>query len=223
MGPESGISFNGAVRSWILRLGTRTKAADKDKIPPLLKVSPPATMSTLSFPPSPGSPSELVPPEKLLTACADRFFEQVHCFYWLYSSEYFYTRLETTYSGDITRLSGSWLCSLQSLVALVGPSEASLGDGQRVTESLEKAKALVPRVCDESDLDSIRALILLVSRFSALNMVTYDSLLKPPPGSSSSVEWVHQSGIRICGPRCTHSLFAGLAPGQVLNQRWCGG
>lgn len=152
-------------------MGARTKTADKDKIPPLLKVTPPSTMSPLTFPPSPGHPSELIPPQDLLTACAARFFEHVHCLYWLYSSEDFYTRLETTYSGDSSQQTGSWLCSLQSLVALCGLCEPSPDDGQRVAESLEKAKALVPRVCDEADLDSIRALILLVSHASRLRLL----------------------------------------------------
>src|SRR6478736_8004576 len=97
MGAESGASFNSAVRSWMLRMGagTRSKEKDKDKIPGMLKVSPPSAKSPLTdAASSPGNPCQF-PSQELLSACAARFFEQVHCLYWIYSAETFYTRLET--------------------------------------------------------------------------------------------------------------------------------
>lgn len=146
--------------------GTRSKEKDKDKIPGMLKVSPPSVKSPLTdVASSPGNPCQF-PSQDLLSACAARFFEQVHCLYWIYSAESFYTRLETTYSGDAGQLTASWLCSLHGIVALCAscePSPNGLVNGQRAHDSLEMAKSLVTRVCDEADLDSIRALIVLVS------------------------------------------------------------
>lgn len=147
-------------------MGARTKSAaqDRDKIPPLVKVSPPSTKSPFTSSSSPGRQADSLPPQDLLTSCAVRFFEQVHCIYWLYSSEDFYTRLETTYSsGDTRSHSASWLCSLQGLIALCACGEGSCDAGTSGPESLESAKALVSRVCEEAGLDSIRALIILVS------------------------------------------------------------
>ncbi|KAF5552816.1 Zn(II)2Cys6 transcription factor (Eurofung) [Fusarium napiforme] len=172
MGAESGVSFNSAVRSWMLRMGagTRSKEKDKDKIPGMLKVSPPSVKSPLTdAASSPGNPCQF-PSQDLLSACAARFFEQVHCLYWIYSAESFYTRLETTYSGDTGQLTASWLCSLHGIVALCAscePSPNGLVNGQRAHDSLEMAKSLVTRVCDEADLDSIRALIVLSLAFQS--------------------------------------------------------
>ncbi|KAF5700197.1 hypothetical protein FGLOB1_10920 [Fusarium globosum] len=172
MGAESGASFNSAVRSWMLRMGagTRSKEKDKDKIPGMLKVSPPSVKSPLTdVASSPGNPCQF-PSQDLLSACAARFFEQVHCLYWIYSAESFYTRLETTYSGDNAQMTASWLCSLHGIVALCAscePSPNGLVNGQRAHDSLEMAKSLVTRVCDEADLDSIRALIVLSLAFQS--------------------------------------------------------
>ncbi|KAG9500702.1 hypothetical protein J7337_006381 [Fusarium musae] len=172
MGAESGVSFNSAVRSWMLRMGagTRSKDKDKDKIPGMLKVSPPSVKSPLTdVASSPGNPCQF-PSQDLLSACAARFFEQVHCLYWIYSAESFYTRLETTYSGDAGQLTASWLCSLHGIVALCAscePSPNGLVNGQRAHDSLEMAKSLVTRVCDEADLDSVRALIVLSLAFQS--------------------------------------------------------
>ncbi|KAF5559218.1 hypothetical protein FMEXI_91 [Fusarium mexicanum] len=172
MGAESGASFNSAVRSWMLRMGagTRSKEKDKDKIPGMLKVSPPSVKSPLTdAASSPGNPCQF-PSQDLLSACAARFFEQVHCLYWIYSAESFYTRLETMYSGDNGQLTASWLCSLHGIVALCAscePSPNGLVNGPRAHDSLEMAKSLVTRVCDEADLDSIRALIVLSLAFQS--------------------------------------------------------
>lgn len=173
MGAESGVSFNSAVRSWILKMVVQKNNMDRDKIPSMIKVILPAAKSPLTTLASPGHPPEL-PPRDILSACAARYFEQVHCLYWLYSSEDFYTRLESTYSGDYKQQTGSWLCSLHSIVALCvlcEPSPNSLADGQLVHDSLETAKSLVSRVCDEADLDSVRALIVVVSNVGGVSPV----------------------------------------------------
>lgn len=86
--------------------------------------------------------------------------------YWLYSSEDFYSRLEVTYSSHPQRHTDSWLCSLHSIVALTAtcvPVANGKPDENLARRALEKAKILTSKVCDEADLDSIRALMLLVS------------------------------------------------------------
>jgi len=107
-----------------------------------------------------------LPTEDIVQSCASRYFEKVHSMYWLYSTEEFYTRLEATYSRSRTQQSGSWLCSLHSIVAL-GASSIQLPESPHNEElgrkSLEAAKLLVSTVCDQSDLDGVRAYILLVS------------------------------------------------------------
>ncbi|KAL2206876.1 hypothetical protein CC79DRAFT_1358677 [Sarocladium strictum] len=183
MGAESGVSFNSAVRSWMFRISARmmtiNEENDKDKIPPPVKMTPPSTRSPLSFSSTPaGQPATLLPPQTVVTSCATRFFEQVHCLYWLFSTEDFYSRLETTYRGgtDKSLQTGSWLCLLQSMVACAS-CDSGPDDGPRLPESLDKAKALVPKVCDEADLDSIRALILLVGATTPIQSRLWLTLL----------------------------------------------
>lgn len=98
-----------------------------------------------------------------------RYFEDSHCIYWLYSSEQFYARLEATYANmnQGTPCTFSWMCSLYCIFAV-----GELVDlPEHVPEKfcgedyLDMAKALLSDVCDEASLESLRALILLVSNF----------------------------------------------------------
>ena len=86
--------------------------------------------------------------------------------YWLLSSEDFHTRVDASYSGGQAQQTSSWLCVLHSIVALGAPGLPSpAGESQNqewARNSLDAAKLLVSSVCDEADLDSVRALILLV-------------------------------------------------------------
>lgn len=110
-------------------------------------------------------PSKL-PRKDIILACSARYFKEVHSIYWLYSSEDFHTRLEATDFDSYAQQTNSWLCSLHSIVALgslCGSETEGVPDEQLAQSSLETAKLLTPKVCDEADLDSIRALILLVS------------------------------------------------------------
>lgn len=160
VGPDSGISFNAAVR----RLDPDIEARpEEDLIPP---------MRTATLPPAtPSSPANLKSPQKawlphkeLCRAYISSYFRDVHCLYWLYSSESFHTRLEKTYS-DVTSasVSASWLCSLCCIFAIGSMSQSNSHESTKSSEYLAIAKEMVPEICDEADLDSVRALILLVS------------------------------------------------------------
>lgn len=164
MGAESGAGFNVAVRDWVLK--TKSHSINKEVIPTWVKARLPGAK------PQPTSESlsldlSTLPSQDVLLACAARYFEEVHSMYWLYSSEDFYSRLEVTYSNTTPQHTDSWLCSLHSIVALTAtcvPISNGNPDENLAHRSLEKAKMLTSKVCDEADLDSIRALMLLVSR-----------------------------------------------------------
>lgn len=162
IGADSGISFNAAVRT--LHPDAIASKVDKDIIPGMKTTSlPPTTPES-----TPGSILHTdvhLPPRDLCFQYVSRFFDEVHCLYWLYSSEQFHTRLESTYSNRAPA-TASWVCSLYSIFALgsQNPSNSSASiDGKSSSDWLALAKGLISRVCDEADLDSIRALILLVS------------------------------------------------------------
>jgi aldehyde dehydrogenase (NAD+) len=82
--------------------------------------------SKFSFPPqTPSSPRDLpnidlpyLPPREHCDYYIARYFEEVHCLYWLYPTEQFHARLEETYLNYHTISSRSWLCSLYSICAL---------------------------------------------------------------------------------------------------------
>jgi hypothetical protein len=170
IGADSGISFNAAVRS--LHPDSIASKVDKDIIPGMKTTSlPPATPES-----TPGSVpcGEIhLPSRNLCFRYVSRYFDEVHCLYWLYSSEQFHTRLEHTYANHAPS-SASWICSLYSIIAMgsLNVSESSTSiDGRNSGEWLALAKGLVSRVCDEADLDSVRALILLVRTISTLSNV----------------------------------------------------
>ena len=96
IGADSGISFNAAVR--YLKPDSLAAKLDIDVIPGMKTTAlPPATSES-----SPGDqvhPTEIqLPPRDLCLEYVAKYFEEVHCLYWLYSSEQFHTRLENTYS-----------------------------------------------------------------------------------------------------------------------------
>lgn len=163
IGADSGISFNAAVRS--LHPDSLASKVDKDIIPGMKTASlPPTTPES-----TPGSVPHTeiqLPPRELCFQYVSRYFDEVHCLYWLYSSEQFHTRLEHTYSYRMPA-TASWICSLYAIFAMgsLNSTNASHSiNGKSSSEWLAMAKGLVSRVCDEADLDSVRALILLVRR-----------------------------------------------------------
>jgi len=67
------------------------------------------------------------------------------------------------YSNVSSSLSSSWLCSLCCIFALGSMESGNSYNTMVSSDYLAIAKDMVPEVCDEADLDSVRALILLVS------------------------------------------------------------
>lgn len=150
-------------------------------IPPLKTALLPPTPSASSILTPDSGRMEIVylPPRQNCALYVKRFFSEVHCLHWFYSSEQFHNLLERTYQEHGVTASASWLCSLYSIFAMgsatpledediadFDPSESQ--DRRHSTglisssQYLAMAKSLVQRVCDEADLESIRALALLV-------------------------------------------------------------
>jgi hypothetical protein len=107
-----------------------------------------------------------------------RFLEDVHCTHWLYSIETFLYRVDNTYAGRAPTPSNSWMCSLYAIFAIgaanyeepTGQSPLPAGspaatDDRASADYITLAKQLIPTVYDEADLDSIRALAIMVRRF----------------------------------------------------------
>lgn len=145
-------------------------------------ISPPKVGS---YPPALPTPSPSVdsdahdrfylPSRELGDFYISRFLEDVHCTHWFYSIETFLYRVDNTYSGKGSSPSSSWMCSLYSIFAIGaanydepnGQSPLPAGspaasDERTSADYIALAKQLVPTVYDEADIDSIRALAILV-------------------------------------------------------------
>lgn len=186
VGTDSSIGFNAAIRM----IKTEPQPDDSDNNPP--KPTQPIIiqpLSTTSLPPAtpessigvnPGSDAcsgsachhqpIYLPPLEHASACVQRYFDEVHCLYWLFSTEQFHERVHETYLTGGVLASASWLCCLYCVYAIGSAGGAAATHGQQQqqqqlktsTEYLVMAKALVPQVVDEADVDSVRALSLLV-------------------------------------------------------------
>ncbi|KAJ5371833.1 hypothetical protein N7517_003839 [Penicillium concentricum] len=154
MGPESGLSFNAAIRR--LTGDEIYTPESPDVIPGMVTAAMP-----IPSPRSQQSGADLPPLEECQTSVM-RYFEEVHCLYWLFSSDRFHIQLEKTYHTPLESLTASWLCSLYSILAIVHIDSNGSGDRITATEYLEQAKAYVPSACDEGTLDSVRAMVLLI-------------------------------------------------------------
>ncbi|RQM07415.1 hypothetical protein DH86_00003209 [Scytalidium sp. 3C] len=94
----------------------------------------------------------------------------IHCLYWFYSPEQFYTALDQTLEDRGSSSTFSWLCSLYSIFALgsmapsnqpVDPNSNMPQDGKTAIDYLAMAKDLSLRVADEADIESVKAFALL--------------------------------------------------------------
>lgn len=121
-----------------------------------------------------------LPRRELCDFYISRFLEDVHCTYWFYSIETFLFRVDSTYSGKAGLPSSSWMCSLYAIFAIGSANyetpngQSPLPDGSPAAfeertsaDYIALAKQLVPAVYDEADIDSIRALAILVRFFLA--------------------------------------------------------
>jgi len=166
VGPHSGIRFNAAVRSMT------SPSVQKN-----LNIIP--GMTTNQLPPktpeaSIGSPEREnvnLPPRNIARQYVMRFLEEVNHLYWFYSTESLYSLLEDLYASQGSGVTASTLCSFYSIFALChcggipGDGHAfedSINELKGASEYLASAKCLVPRVCDEADIESVKALCILV-------------------------------------------------------------
>jgi hypothetical protein len=170
VGDHSEIPFNAAV----VTLGAQRKN-------PALIASP----RVGSYPPSlpaPSSPSNssvqdtsYLPVRELCDHYVQRFLADVHCTYWLYPVESLLRRVDDTYSATSPNSSSSWMCSLYCMFAIGAanysgtngnpppPGWAVSSDQKTSEEYIALAKQLIPAVYDEADIDSLRAMAILVS------------------------------------------------------------
>lgn len=136
---------------------------------------PPLAATTGSDPGSPGRPFFL-PRRELCDYYVSRFLEDVHCTHWLYSIEQFLYRVDSTYNGKAGPPSNSWMCSLYAILGLgaanyeepsgqspLPPGSPAASDEKSSEDYMALAKELIPAVYDEADIDSIRALTIMVS------------------------------------------------------------
>ena len=141
---------------------------------------PPLAASTASDPGSPGRPFFL-PRRELCDYYISRFLEDVHCTHWLYSIEQFLYRVDGTYSGKAGPPSNSWMCSLYAILGLgaanyeepsgqspLPPGSPAASDVKSSEDYMALAKELLPAVYDEADIDSIRALAIMVSTLTVM-------------------------------------------------------
>ncbi|KAJ5654645.1 hypothetical protein N7490_001648 [Penicillium lividum] len=136
MGAESGLPFNAIIRCF---------KSEGFQIPTTPDVI--AGMVTVNMPlPDQKSQGNLsLPPQDICQRQVMRYFEEVHCLYWLYSPERFHIQLEETYRDPQQNTKASWRCSLYSILAvssLERPEENEM-DSHSPTEFLEHAKSLV--------------------------------------------------------------------------------
>ncbi|KAK3323139.1 fungal-specific transcription factor domain-containing protein [Cercophora scortea] len=161
VGADSSIRWNHAART--AGDPSSTHASNLKIIPPLKTgLLPPTT------PEGTGGSCRgkmYLPPRALCMTYAARFFDQIHCIYWFYSSEQFYTRLDHTLEDGGTTASASWLCALYAILAMGSTRPASTReawvDAKTSLEYLAMARDLSIAATDEADIDSIKAFGLL--------------------------------------------------------------
>ncbi|PGG97438.1 hypothetical protein AJ79_09199 [Helicocarpus griseus UAMH5409] len=160
VGADSSIRWNHAAR-----MAQHTSVNPDPKIISPLKTGllPPTT------PESPISTRRgeiYLPSRQLCMRYVGRFFEEVHCMYWFYSPEQFYSLLDQTLEDRGISSSSSWLCSLYSIFALgsMRPSGQVVEGGdlmKQATDYLSMAKDLSAGAADEADIESVKAFGLL--------------------------------------------------------------
>ncbi|KAK7419278.1 hypothetical protein QQX98_003430 [Neonectria punicea] len=168
VGASSAYLFHSAVR-----------ALKRPRLPdaPKSEILAPLTATEIVPPPTPESslgvkctPRQInLPYRDLCNRCVARFFRDIHSVYWFFSAEQLYTTLDRIYAGDATAATPATLCSLYSILALTCESETqkewSSASMRPSVTYLTLAKGLVPTLYDDADIDSLRALCILVSLY----------------------------------------------------------
>jgi hypothetical protein len=169
VGAHSEIPFNAAV----VTLGAQRKNPSiipeprVGAYPPTLPGSSPSTASRTEE-------SYYLPGRELCDIYISRFLEDIHCTYWLYPVESLLRRIDSTYSESAPASSSSWMCSLYTMFAIGAANYAGTNgnspppdwpaalDPKTSEDYITLAKQLIPAVYDEADIDSIRAMAIMV-------------------------------------------------------------
>lgn len=170
VGAHSEIPFNAAV----VTLGMQRKnpaiipTPRVGQYPPSLPAPSPSTES--------GTEERFyLPARELCDLYVSRFLEDVHCTYWLYPVESLLRRVNDTFSEGAPLSSSSWMCSLYCIFAIGAanysgmngdpppPDWPASSDHKTSEDYIALAKQLIPMVYDEADIDSIRAMAIIVS------------------------------------------------------------
>ncbi|KAF2006126.1 aldehyde dehydrogenase-like protein [Amniculicola lignicola CBS 123094] len=168
IGAHSEIPFNAAVCS----LGDESQPKSAIIRPPKIGSYPPGLPTPTPSTVDEATPGDhfYLPPRSACDHYVSRFFEDVHCTYWLYPIEAFLSRVERTYSATAPPPTSSWMCSLYCIFAIGAANfsapptgtDRRLGfDEKSSTDYIALAKHLVPEVYDEADIDSIRGLAIM--------------------------------------------------------------
>jgi hypothetical protein len=169
VGAHSEIPFNAAV----VTLGAQRKnpsIIETPRVgayPPTIPASSPSTDS--------GAVERYyLPGRELCDIYISRFLEDVHCTYWLYPVESLLRRIDSTYSESASASSSSWMCSLYTMFAIGAANYAGTNgnspppdwpaalDPKTSEDYITLAKQLIPTVYDEAEIDSIRAMAIMV-------------------------------------------------------------
>jgi hypothetical protein len=173
VGAHSEIPFNAAVCA----MGSASRKNPNIIASPKVGSYPPALPNPAATVDSDWSNRFYLPRRELGDFYISRFLESVHCTHWFYSIETFLYRVDNTYAGRAPTPSNSWMCSLYVIFAIGaahyeepnGQSPLPAGspaasDDRASADYITLAKQLIPTVYDEADLDSIRALAIMVRR-----------------------------------------------------------
>lgn len=169
IGAHSEIPFNAAVCS----IGEEKRGDSSIIGPPKIGAYPPA-LPTPSPSVDSATPSDLhyLPPRDACDYYISKFLEDVHSTHWFYSIETFLAQVDNTYADPSAVSNSSWMCSLYAIFAIGASAfteegnEAQIAllpqDDKTANDYIAFAKQLIPAVYDEADIDSIRALAILV-------------------------------------------------------------
>lgn len=180
VGAHSEIPFNAAV----VTLGVQRR--NPAIIPtPRVGAYPPALPA-----PSPSTDSGVeeplyLPARGLCDVYVSRFLEDVHSTYWLFPVEDLLRRIGDTYLESAPSSSSSWMCTLYCIFAIGAanysgtngnsvPRDWPAAQDQKTSEDyIALAKQLIPTVYDEADVDSIRAMAIMVRNFHCVLLSLY--------------------------------------------------
>jgi hypothetical protein len=143
--------------------------------PPKVGSYPPPIMTPASSADSDSGAHFDLPRRDLADYYISRFLEDVHCTHWFYSIETFLYRVDRTYTDEDSYASNSWMCSLYAIFAIgaanyeeptgkspLSPGSPAASDNRTSSDYINLAKQLIPNVYDEADIDSIRAMAIMV-------------------------------------------------------------